>query len=210
MPRLVKSPLCVVATIACATVVAGAEIHLRGSLEQQGKTLLLLKHSHYPKQLEWVAVGGSFRGYAVTSYDPQRGVVHLQKGDQSWEAALASAPARIPPARSTASEVMAPAGVRCCAVHRAPLVETLGYGMPSEVIDCVRPNLPLLIAFPKKRGEFPNTLGERIQREKSEFHRVEIVREHCTQCDAAYERYVTQVTATEVASRSGSIPSPFR
>lgn len=75
---------------------------------------------------------------------------------------------------------------------------------------CARPNLYLLMALAKKRGEFPNTLGEGIQREKSEFYRVDIVREHCTQCDAAYERYVAQVAAPEVASRGGSMPSPLR
>lgn len=210
MPKQVRRFLGAVVTIACATAVPGAEIHFRGASEQDGKLLLLLKHSHFPSQLEWVAVGGMFRGYSVTSYDSSRGVVRLQKSDHALAAALAGAPAKIPPEWSSAREVVEKAGARCCAVHGGPLIETSGYGLLSGVSACGRPDFPVLLAVAKRRAEFPNTLGEGLQREESEFYRVEIVREHCPQCDAAYKRCLAQVNATDVAGRAGPIPSPFR
>lgn len=185
-----------------------ADIHLRGVSEQNGEVSLLLKHSLHPLELEWVVPGGSFRGYVVKSYDPAREVVHLHKDSQALEARLAGAPAKIPPARHEASHVTEKAGVRCCAVHGTPLVEAPGFVTLTETTACYSLSYVMSVA-PKKEADFPNSFGGSISREKSPLYPVEILREHCVRCDAAYARCLAQIKAMEPASRGEPTPSPF-
>lgn len=138
-----------------------------------------------------------------------REVVSLQKGNQILEAKLAGAPAKITPVRYEASRVIDEAGVRCCAVHGTLLVDAPGFVMLPETTACYSLSYVMSVA-PKKKAEFPNSFGGSISREKSSLYLLEIVREHCGQCDVAHARYVAQLKTAETGSPDGSAPSPFR
>lgn len=199
----------VLVAFACLVPSLRADIYLRGVMEQDGMVSLLLKHSHYPTQLEWVVTGGSFRDYIVKSYDSAREVVRLQKGSQLVEAKLSGSPAKIPPASYAAGRVTEKAGVRCCAVHGMPLVEAKGFTTLPETTACYSLAYVMSVA-PKRDAEFPNSFGGSFSREKSPLYPLEVVREHCVQCDAAHARYFAQQETAASVHWGGPIPSPFR
>ncbi len=182
--------------IAAVTVSAPAyaDMHLRGVLQKDGEYLLSLWDSHLPSKPEWIAVGGTFHGCVVKSYDAEREVVHLQVGAEILEAKLGSSPARISPPRFAASKVVTTQGIRRCALHDATFDESRGFVAGPNVI-CERPISEIMLAYMRYSAEFPNPFGWSVSKQGSDFRPVEIVKEFCPSCQNAFEKRVAQLKA---------------
>lgn len=176
----------------CLAAPLYADIHLQGALRNDGKQFVYLWDSIGGTKPEWVAVGATFQAWTVKSYDARADTVQLQQGETTLQAKLFSTPARIPPRRSEAREVVIKDQTRCCALHGDALIETPGFMMRPD--SCAIPSHAIMLAH-KFRAEFPNNFGWSISKQRTEFHPIEIRKEFCPACEAAFARRVAQLEA---------------
>jgi hypothetical protein len=178
----------------CLAAPLHADIHLQGALRNDGKYFVYLWDSVEGTKPEWVAVGATFQGWTVKSYDSRADSVQIQKGETALEAKLFSTPARIPPRRSEAFQVIIKEQTRCCALHGDALIEAPGFVTGPEIL-CQLPIMEIRLATMRFHTEFPNYFGWSVSKQRSESRRVEILNEFCPACDAAFERRVAQLKA---------------
>jgi LysM repeat protein len=81
----------IVISILCAVASARAEIQLRGIMKADHGYMFFMCDTEGKVSSRWAALGSIFGGYTLISYDAEKSLIRLQKGNIDVEAKLQSA-----------------------------------------------------------------------------------------------------------------------